>query len=224
MSDNLRILAALVGVTLLFVVIRTCADADQHSAAQVPHPAEPTTLPTITVKLLGSISAIGGGTWPLGPDGKPILEMAIEFPHIIAVKLPGGRTISHFAKLTFVSRESNTIYCVVVTASDRALPLQQALSQLEDILKDWNAELDDNTKRNMIDWRKDGDLAPGSQFPLDGGAILHGESKVLIGVTVGPSLTGWYVSLTPCITPEETDKLLKAEYAQSQPSTAPSSP
>jgi hypothetical protein len=150
--------------------------------------------------------------------------MVIEYPHIISIRLPSGRTISHFSKLTFIERYLDIIEDVNITASDKQLPLSQAISQLDDILSGWDAELIENTKRNMVDWKKDGDLAPGSQFPLDGGATLHGEPRVALGVTIGPSFTGWYVSLDVCISGEEFKKILRAEYAQSQPSTTPSPP
>ena len=161
-------------------------------------------LPDISVDLLGPLSSLKGATWPREYDwihkkpDQPALMMTLDRPHEMVIHLPGGRTLRHESKLTFLTYDPGrgTIATVKLVPNMRELPFQDAISELERILKEWDAELMDVAKPRVAEWRKYGNLDPKGMLSHPGGATIHGEKKAYIFFEIRPADEGWFVSMT----------------------------
>lgn len=148
----------------------------------------------------------------------------IAQPHELVIELPGGRSLRHISKLTFVMQEKGTVVSVTLVPTMQTFPYQRALDELEQILKDWDCRMFAASKEQLAISRKmNGDLQPGNQSPQPGGATIAGETKANIGYQISPATTGWFLSITVALTVEEGRKLMGLPpHATTRPTSVPS--
>lgn len=171
-------------------------------------------LSQISVDLLGSISTLEGHVWPRAFDwvfkrpDQPVLATAVDKPHDLIVRLPGGRILRHFSKLTSFTQYSAVIVSVDLVPNRHLLRYQQAVSDLERLLAEWDAEPTEVTKARIADWKKYGDLSPDGALSQPGSATIHGEKKADIFFEVRPTQGGWFLSVTLQATEDQREPLL----------------
>jgi len=184
-------------------------------------------LPEISVDLLGPISSLKGATWPREYDpvlkkaDQPALMMTIDKPHELVIRLPGGRTLRPKSKLTFLTQNQDRgiLEIVKLVPTMRLLPFQAAVSELERLLTEWDAQPTAVTKPRIADWRAYGNVRPDGVLSRRGGAVIHGETKGDIFFEIRPGEEGWFISFTIGPTVEVIEAM--AKDAATQPSTRP---
>jgi hypothetical protein len=187
-------------------------------------------LPEVSVEILGPVSGLKGHEWPRGYDwvrdkpNQPRSQIVRDEPHELVVHLPSGRTLRHISKATFFKQERGTVVRASLLPHPGLLHYQDAIKLLEAILEQWDAELDERTKKSVEQWKAEGDLRPSEFMMRLGGAVLRGEDKAGIAFEIRPSfsMAGWYLSIDVAAKWEQVRQILGLpELPASQPATKP---
>ncbi len=193
-------------------------------------------LPEISIQLLGPLSSLKGRTWPRGYDwvynkpDQPLIMATVDEPHELTVYLPSGKTLRHLSKLTFFTQDSGKVLTVKLVPNIHLLTFQEAIVELEELLKEWDATPSENetnktTKQRIAHWKTEGNLKTGPwALSKSGGAVIHGESKAYIFFKIRPGDGGWFLSITIGPTTKIIQEFIQSHgtrFPASQPITQP---
>ena len=186
-------------------------------------------LPEISVEVLGPITKLEGHKWPRGYDwvyerkDQLVNTTAADKPHELVLRLPSGRTIRHISKATVFSQERGTVIRVSLLPHPGLLKYQETLTLLELIAKEWDAELDEPSKKSLGKWKAEGDLQPWQLAQRLGGAAIRGEDKVGMAFEIRPGDSGWFLIIDVAAHWDQVRRIVGLpEPAASQPATKPS--
>ncbi|HEY7115306.1 MAG TPA: hypothetical protein VH475_01900 [Tepidisphaeraceae bacterium] len=186
-------------------------------------------LPEISVQMLGPITGLKGHSWASGYDAfsdkpnQPLRQILVNEPHELVVHLPGGRAIRHISKATFFTQKRGVVDRASLIPHPGLLRYQDTIKLLELILKQWDAELSESSKRSVATWKAEGNLQPWEIAQRRGGAELHGEPGAGIAFEIRPAKTGWYLVIDVAATLDEERKLWDSGHSPaSRPTDIPS--
>lgn len=191
------------------------------------------TLPEISIEILGPITSLKGYDWPRGYDwvtekqDQPRRQFLVDQPHNVAARLPSGRTIRYVSKATFFNHEHGSVTrASLMPQLGGPMRYQDAVSLVESVLSQWDAEPDARTKKLLEEWKAEGNLAPYELAKRSGSAEFHEEKRVGIYFEIRSTSdnTGWYAAIDVAATWEEVRQikgLPSIDKPSSQPSTAP---
>ncbi len=175
--------------------------------------SRPATLPSISAEILGPVAAVKGHTWPRGydwgyrRDDQPRTQTAADRPHHLVLSLPSGRIVEHDSVATFFTQKRHVVDRASLMPHPGVLRYQDAISVLERVLKEWDAQPNEGSARLIAAWKKEGDLRPWEIAQRRGGAILRGEDRCGISFEIRPAKDGWFVTVDVAATLEEARKL-----------------
>jgi hypothetical protein len=173
----------------------------------------PATLPTISAEILGPVAKVKGHAWPRGYDwvykreDQPLSQTLADRPHHLVLALPSGRTVEHDAVATFFTQKRHVVNNTSLMPHAGVLRYQEAITLLEQILKEWDAHPDERSAGLVAEWKKEGDLQPWEIAQRRGSAIFRGEDRCGIYFEIRPAKAGWFVTVDVNATLEEERKL-----------------
>lgn len=172
-------------------------------------------LPMLAVSLLKPVDSLEGAEWTRGRDpiskkeDQPRNWIVYPRPNSVTVRLPSGGSITHYSKATFFMQRSGVVEAVELMPFPSHVPLQKAIPELENLLKQWGAEPNDRAKNNIENWKTHGNVRP-DPFLVDyrGRASIPGEDRATVFFQIRPSReSGWYLIVQVGLTMEERRKL-----------------
>src|SRR5207237_8339119 len=109
----------------------------------------------------------------------------------------------------FLHHERGIVDNVSLMPHPGLLKLQDAITLLELILKQWDAQLDERAVKNVAKWKAAGDVKPYMLAEYEGGADLRGENKAAVYFSIRSTFeeTGWFLAIDVTATLEEERKL-----------------
>ena len=159
-------------------------------------------IPQIEVALLGPPERVKGLAWPRQEDGGGATLTAVDAPRTVIVNLPSGATIGHFSRVTSLVQDRGAITDVTIAPHEGTLPYQEAISLLERLLGEWDAELTNVSKLRVKRWKSQGDVPPNPLLRRTAGARVTGEEKVKLFFRLRPTEGGWFLSVNIAATAE----------------------
>jgi hypothetical protein len=114
-------------------------------------------LPVVEVELNMPVDTIKGTSWDRKSDGTLFDVKCVQSPCDVRVRFPGGQVYSSYSKILFVDAQNDKVWIVKITPLDHALPYEEAVTKVADIVADieqlFAVPAERSVRQETIDWK-----------------------------------------------------------------------